>query len=255
MSRTGGDLRGKRRVNSRECAEFAVLAGSFDAGLIETTWQPSTAPFKIGVIVGATALIVLLGLLIGEKIPINNGLGWDGLIYGTIAKEWPFDLVDFPLDQYALRRILPSFVVHYSLRIAGVSLNDTHVIYGFGLLNVCCLTCVAWLWVRIAQVIEIGRRGRWLGFCGFILNFAVLKHTSYYPVLTDIPAYAIGCAMLLSYLQRSAVGLCLLTAAGAFVWAPLLPQGLILLLFPRGQADENGSSKSETGQQSIQKII
>ena len=201
-------------------------------------------------IVGATALIVLLGLLIGEKIPINNGLGWDGLIYGTIAKEWPFDLVDFPLDQYALRRILPSLVVHYSLRIAGVSLNDTHVIYGFGLLNVCCLTCVAWLWVRIAQVIGIGVRGRWLGFCGFILNFAVLKHTSYYPVLTDIPAYAIGCAMLLSYLQRSAVGLCLLTAAGAFVWAPLLPQGLILLLFPREQADDNGSSKSETGQQS-----
>jgi hypothetical protein len=199
-------------------------------------------------ILGATALIALAGLLIGEKIPINDGLGWDGLIYGTIAKGGPFNLGDFLLDQYALRRILPSLVVHYSLRAAGISLNDTHVVYGFGLLNVACLSCIAWLWVRIARLLGIGVRGRWLGFCGLILNFAVLKNTTYYPVLTDIPAYAIGCGMLLAYLRGSVAGLCLLTAAGAFVWAPLLPQGLVLLLFPREQADDIGACKCEAGQ-------
>jgi hypothetical protein len=196
-------------------------------------------------IVLVTVLLALLGVFFGEKIPINGGLGWDGLLYGTWAKAGPAQFSDAAFDQDMIRRILPSMLVHYGLRIFGMPLNDANVIRGFGLLNILCLACVSWCWVKIAAMLGLGARGRWLGFCGFILNFAVIKHTSYYPVLTDIPAYAVGCGMLYFYLRRSEAAVSALTIVGAFIWPLLLLQGVVLLLFPRDTAkvgtDEAGA--------------
>jgi hypothetical protein len=184
-------------------------------------------------VVFLTALIALLGVCFAEKIPVNNGLGWDGLVYGKLAQEGLGQFTENPLDAYTVRRVLPSIVVHAGLQLGRFSLSDANVIVGFGLLNIFCLTGIAWYWTKIAGLLGIGSRGKWIGFCALILNFAVVKHTSYYPVLTDVPAYAIGCGMLYCYLKRSEKGLFLLTALGAFVWPLLLLQGALLLAFPR----------------------
>jgi hypothetical protein len=184
-------------------------------------------------IVAATALIAVLSYSFMEKIPIANGLGWDGQVYGELAKGALFQTDENPLDRYTIRRVLPSAIVCCGLKICGLTLNDENVIRGFGLLNLVCVTSVAWCWVRIATVMAIGCRGKWLGFCALILNFAVVKHTSYYPVLTDIPAFAIGCGMLYLYLLRRFWSLLVLTIVGSFVWPTMMFQGTLLLLFPR----------------------
>ncbi|MDB5346422.1 MAG: hypothetical protein JWP89_4799 [Schlesneria sp.] len=184
-------------------------------------------------IVAATALIAVLGYFFTEKIPIANGLGWDGKIYGELAKGALFQTDENPLDRYTIRRVLPSAMVCCGLKLCRLSLNDENVIHGFGLLNILCVTSVGWCWVRIAKLMAIGSRGKWLGFCALILNFAVVKHTSYYPVLTDMPAFAIGCGMLYLYMLRRFWSLLILTIIGAFVWPTMMFQGTLLLLFPR----------------------
>ncbi len=195
-------------------------------------------------IVAATALIAVLGYFFTEKIPIANGLGWDGKIYGELAKGALFQTAENPLDRYTIRRVLPSAIVCCGLKLCGLSLNDENVILGFGLLNILCVTSVAWCWVRIAALMAIGSRGKWLGFCALILNFAVVKHTSYYPVLTDMPAFAIGCWMLYLYLLRRIWSLLLLTIVGSFVWPTMMFQGTLLLLFPRESLSAEESIRS-----------
>jgi len=72
------------------------------------------------------------------------------------------------------------------------------------------LTLLAYVWCLIARELDIGMRGKWLGFVALFVNFAVLKQAGYYPVLTDVPAYALGALTLLFYLKRSTIGLAIL---------------------------------------------
>lgn len=197
------------------------------------------------VLIGLAFLIAALSFSFGEKIPIGNGLGWDGQFYGTLASRWDEALAEKPLNKYTVVRILPSAAVNLFLRQTGLPLTDEWIIFAFGWLNVICVTISAWLWVRIANAMSLRERGKWLGFCTFFLSFAIAKHSGYYPVLTDIPAFTIGMGMLFCYLTGTELGLYVLTALGAFTWPTLLMQGTILLLFPRDHRDQVADFESD----------
>src|ERR1700728_2859226 len=47
----------------------------------------------------------------GEKLPINGGFGWDGLIYGSVAQDLNFRA----LSDFYFQRTLPSVLVHAAL--------------------------------------------------------------------------------------------------------------------------------------------
>ena len=197
-------------------------------------------------IVIASFMIAVVGYFFTEKIPIGNGLGWDGQVYGALAKGEFLNPGESPLDRYRIQRILPSIIVFTGLKLFRMALTDQHILASFGLLNIFCITSVGWCWIKTATLMSISSRGKWLGFCALILNFAVAKHTSYYPVLTDIPAYAIGCWMLYFYMSRSYWSLFLITGLGAFVWPLLMFQGSLLLLFPRPVSPTKDSCQSAT---------
>lgn len=100
----------------------------------------------------------------------------------------------------------------------GLSLSDANIIHGFGAINIISLTFLAWCWCRISHNLKIGSCGLWLGFCGLFFSFAATKNAAYYLVLTDIPAMAIGGAMLVCYLESRPIPLLLLLGIGAFTW-------------------------------------
>jgi hypothetical protein len=101
---------------------------------------------------------------------------------------------------------------------------------------------VAMFWVRIADRLHITTRGKWLGFTALFLNYAVLKNTSFNPVLTDMPAYAVSAGLVWAYLSQRQLALFVLTAIGAFVWPTLIYIGAILILFPRDPARDNNAT-------------
>ena len=168
-----------------------------------------------------------------EKIPIGNGFGWDGVIYAELARNFYEETCVNQIDAYRVQRLLPSLIVHFGLQGLNLERTNTNIIHGFGALNVACLTLLAWCWCRIAKVMEFSTASKWLGFGGLFINFCVLKNTSYYPVLTDIPALAIGGAMVCCYLESRRTPLLILSALGAFTWPTLIGQGVLLALFPR----------------------
>ena len=124
-------------------------------------------------------------------------------------------------------------VVHYALRLCAVPLTVPNVIRAFQFLNIALLTLTALLWCRVAAELQVGEAGKWLGAIGLFANFAVAKFITYYPVLTDPSALALGMLLLHCYLRRQRFALVLLTALGAFVWINLAYQGALLLAFPR----------------------
>jgi hypothetical protein len=183
-------------------------------------------------LVGAIAFAVVY--LICERIPYNNGLGFDGTTYAAIARAGPLESVrSRVVDSYYVQRMLPSILVHEALRICHVRVTDANIIRGFVVLNIVLMAINLWLWQRIAAELELSPRGRLLGILALFINLFVVKMTGYYPVLTDMAAYTISLAMLYGYLRNSAMILALATLLGCFTWPPSLYLGGVLLLFPR----------------------
>ena len=182
--------------------------------------------------------MTLAGFLFSEKIQVGGGLGWDGQIYGSWARDFHGQVVERGVIRYYLQRVLPPALVHYSLRLFAVPRTDANIIRAFGLLNVALLTLAAFVWCRLADRVVLSRRGKWLGGVGLFVNFAVLKWVSYYPVLTDACALTLGLLMLDCYIADRKWVLGILTALGAFTWPVLIYQGSLLLLFPRDRRTE-----------------
>jgi hypothetical protein len=184
-------------------------------------------------LVATAFLMAFLGYHCSEKIQVMGGYGWDGSIYGALAEDFYTQVFTRGLSDYRVQRILPSAVVHYSLRLLRLPRTQANVIAAFGLLNVALVTLAAGCWCRLADHEKISSRGKWLGFVGLFVNFALWKWTAYYPVLTDMWAFVIGLLMLYCYLTDRLWRLGALTFLGAFIWPTLLYHGLLLVMFPR----------------------
>jgi hypothetical protein len=191
--------------------------------------DPSPAPLAV-----AALLVSLIAYRTAERVPVNGGFGWDGVIYARWAKDFYHEIFVNRVDTYYIQRILPAAVVHFTLRLLSVPLTDANVMRAFALLSVGLFTVMGYVWGLIANVLCIRPAGRWLGFAGLFLNYVTLKHTFYVPITTDVCAYALGLLMLHGYLTGRTGWLAMLTAIGAFVWPLAVPVGALLIVFPRG---------------------
>lgn len=184
-------------------------------------------------IVLATLFLLTPLYLFSERITIGDGFGVDGQAYGLWAQEFVEQVVHKKLHPYYVQRVLPSAVVAGVLGLLGCAPTNRHVITGFVLLNLAMLAVCAWGWCQVADELSISRRGKWLGAAALFVNAAVMKCYAYYPVLTDLTAYALGMLMLLCYLRGRSWSLYLLTLIGAFTWPTMVYCGAAMLLFPR----------------------
>ena len=177
--------------------------------------------------------LILLGVGIysiwwGEVINVANGLGWDGQFYGELARNFHLD----GLSPYHIQRVLPSAVVHYGLILLRLPMSDENIVKAFGVYNLSLILLAGFIWILISNTLELGLRGKWLGFIGLFVNFAILKQAFYYPALTDITAFVIGILLFYFFLRNNPWGMALAAAIGLFCWPTFVYTGLPLLLFP-----------------------
>lgn len=189
-------------------------------------------------LVAAMLVAATLNHVFSEKIGIKGGLGWDGSYYGAWAVDFHGEVLSKGLNAYYAQRMLPSAIVHYSLRLLGIEPTVPRVIHGFGVLNIACLTLSAWLWVLTARRLRVELAGLLLGFVGLFVNFFVLKWSPYYPVLTDVPTYLVGFLTIYLYLTGRRGALIATTILSSFMWPTALYLGALLLLFPREPASD-----------------
>jgi hypothetical protein len=193
----------------------------------------ASKPAGDGRLVLAAAALAAFGLFFGERLPVNNGLGWDGIRYAELARDLPGKFAAEGVPDYFVQRIVPAALVHAALRLLTLPLTDANLIAAFAFLSFLCVLGTAWLWLRIAAAMQISQAGKWFGFAGLFLNFAVARQGFYYPVLNDMTALLLGAAMLYSYLERRERLLALLIIVAYFTWVQAACMGLLLFAFPR----------------------
>lgn len=183
----------------------------------------------------AVMAMVALGLAsLGERIVEGNGHGWDGTFYADLVQDFDRKIHE-GLDSYRVPRILPSLILERVLRWTQIEPTDQAVVLAFVIFNVLLVGVTALLWTWVADELSISPGGKWLGATALFINFCILKHTAYYPVLTDVAGIALSMAMVYCYLTRRSLLLYAVSLMGMLTWPTLLVQGACLLLFPREQ--------------------
>lgn len=181
-----------------------------------------------------TLLIGILLTIFSERIPIDQGLGYDGMEYGQWAMH--FDQVvrgEIPVTPYRVVRILPSAVAWSVMTILGVNKIPENVIRFFQIYNLMLLSLGAFAWGCVADAIKLRQQGKVLGYLGLFCNYLVLKYNFYYPVLTDVTGYVGILCIIWAYLKNRPILLFLSTLAGSFSWPTICIYGGLLLVFPR----------------------
>ena len=218
-------LAGTRRVPG-------LGGGPFD--VVPTRYAELTSDVLIAVLV---FLLFLFQAFFSEKIPVNNGFGWDGFLYGTLAKDFYRIVSTARMDPLRIPMILPSAVVHYSCRLLGVRLDDPNIVLAFSIYEAVLLGVSAFLWCRSVPLLEISPRGKALGLLALFGNYGLLKHAVYYPILADVTGFSLGMLFIYSYLTRKTWLLYVATLTSCFSWPTGLTTGAFMILFPRSQAE------------------
>src|SRR5262249_39239324 len=124
------------------------------------------------------AAVLLLGwgvgsVLWGERLPRNEGFGWDGTLYRYMA-EFPGRRCEGG-SIYNGRRCLPPFAAHALLRVLGLPVDGRHILAAFAAINVALFLVTLLALEGCCRALNLGRAARWLLLGGFFVNYAHLK--------------------------------------------------------------------------------
>jgi hypothetical protein len=172
-----------------------------------------------------------------ERLTAHDGLGWDGQNYAAWARDFFTQIFVVRVSEYYVKRILPSAIVHYGMRVFGVAPTNPNVIIAFDVFNLVLLVLGAYVWGLIADNLRISVRGKWLGFCFLFLNYAILKNNFYHTVLTDTAGFVLGILTFYFYVADRPLGLLAVIVVGGFTW-PIVPLfAALLYVLPRRRPD------------------
>lgn len=190
----------------------------------------------------ALAMLTLLTALplfvFGEKLAANQGLGFDGALFGPMAADFYGAVKE--ISQYRLQRSLPSAMLYHLYWIFGVPFSAQSIVTGYVLLNVAALAGGSFIWGRIADHLGMSQAAKWLGGIALIGNFASLKMLSYYPVLMDGSAFLLGLMALYCWLRGRTLLLHVVTIITIFAWQTAWIFCVPLLLFGRRERAAGG---------------
>lgn len=189
--------------------------------------------FRLSAALGAVVLAIVAYYYAGEKIPVRDGYGYDGRNYAEIVEVFPGWTGSYA-DSYRIQRVLPPVVVAVTMRALGIERTPAAIVAAFVTLNVIALIVSFLALLAITRTLRLDDV-RTVGlFAACFVGYALVKFPSFYPILTDHAAAALGLVMTLFYLRGRTLLLALSTAVSAFTWPTLPLLGVLFLAFPYG---------------------
>jgi hypothetical protein len=170
---------------------------------------------------------------LGARLPVGDGLGWDGQLYAVYARDFFGQLSRFGVNSYHTNRLLPSFLVWCATKLAGVDLSGpASVVTAFHIYNGILLAGTGLVWSRIAAAARLPLGVGIVGFASLFVNWAVLQYYGFYAVLTDVTAYFLGTLVALTVIERRWLLLSATTLIASFAWNTVFPLCFLFVLFP-----------------------
>lgn len=191
------------------------------------------------------AIVLIFGFFnffFGEKILLNEGLGWDGAFYAEMVRRLPEMIELGQLNTYYAQRIAPLVVIRGLMLLFGVSTTPSiHIVQAFEIYNLVLLLIICRIWYDLMNSLGLKSRWRWFGFFSLFFSYEAAKQGFYYPVLTDITALLISVLLLRFYVSMRPFAILVTAVVGAFVWPVATLVGACLILLPR-PASSNASA-------------
>lgn len=196
---------------------------------------------------GLVALFALIFgySLFGEKLPFNDGLGWDGDDFFKMIKGFSTIYFNHEIDAYDIQRVLPFAILHYAFMLFSIDVTASSAVIGACVLNSICM-CIA-----IAYFFKISNNQKWnvdaesIAFAICFFNVPVLKVFGYYPLLTDCPAYLLSIMAIYYYLSDNRIMGTLVGVLSMVTWPILSLVILILFFFPRTVIEKSGQDDNK----------
>ena len=172
-------------------------------------------------------------MAVGEQVPANDGLGWDGVRFARYATSGPQALLNREINTYYVQRTGPSLVVHVVIRALGLPFDPVTIRWTFMGMNLVLLTG------SIAMLVDTGRRlalsnnAQWLLFMGLFVNPANGRLPVYYANIGDSTAFTLGVAMLWGWCARKPWVLVVASLIALVSWPAAFYLLLPLIVWPR----------------------
>lgn len=89
---------------------------------------------KLNFLLGLLPTLFAVGLMLSTKdrIPFNDGLGYDGNIYGEMIKHFPSNLKDGHLNPYYTARIAPIALCATTLDCLSIEKSNENILFFSG---------------------------------------------------------------------------------------------------------------------------
>jgi hypothetical protein len=152
--------------------------------------------------------------------------------YIRYAKNFPEMLLTGQFATNGAARWGPSALCWLISQLFFISLTDMNIMRIFQTLVIVWGTVGAFFWTRIADILGVRDKGKWLGLILLYVNFGAIKFDVYMPVMTDASAFLIALAQLYFYLSKRPLALIGVTLFGAFTFPGLEVTGLLLYVLP-----------------------
>lgn len=177
-------------------------------------------------------LAIVIFQIQGEKIPIQEGAGWDGLGLREISEGFLDQFDDEGYNAFLVHRILPFALVNMIFGVLGFDMDHESLLHGILILNFLFLMLGCYWYFKIIKKLRSSTKMEILGFVLMFGTFLVLKLSWYEPFSPALFAFVLGIGQVNYFIRYEKTKLFLVSLLGGFVWPTLFPIGMILIFMP-----------------------
>jgi hypothetical protein len=220
------------------------------AGILFGSMLVILSRYKWPLLFSAIAIVYpALCLLVGDTIPVNGGLGYDGDRWAQFAQRIRPWMLTRRIDAYSFQKSLAWFVLGGSYWLIGKlipsfaeaieNFNLTVALVSYWVVNSICLAGSAFLWKGILDELKVREPAALLSYVLLFVSVGNLRMPAFYVTISDVQMTLVGTLVLYLFLKSRQLALVPVGFLSGFVRAGLPEATALLVLFPRRHAAAN----------------
>ena len=166
-----------------------------------------------------------------EKTPLNDGAGYDGAFYYSVAQNFSTDFWTTGYDSFRIFRIFPFFLINLFFSLLGIEATHANLMHSMYVLHFANIAVQLVFFAKLMQLNTWKKATKAIVFACFFFNYFVLKNCGYEPFQTDAFANTI---FLVSYynLLREKFGRAIsISILGLLTWPTITYTIWLLYIF------------------------
>lgn len=177
-------------------------------------------------------LAIVVFQIQGEKIPVHDGAGMEGLSLRGVSEGFMEQFDDEGYDAFMVHRFLPFALVNMVFGLFEFDMDPESLLHGILILNFLFLLLGCYWYFKITKKLRSSTKMEILGFVLMFGTFLVLKLSWYEPFSPALFAFVLGIGQVNYFVRYEKTKLFLVSLLGGFVWPTLFPIGMILIFMP-----------------------